>query len=451
MIGSGHPGGLHVTLMDGDTISPTNCVRQPFSRSETGSHKVYVLVNRLNIFWGVDWDAVPAHLGPRDRIERADTVIGCVDTRAARAAIQAATTNQSDVDYWLDLGNNTDTGQFVLGEPLNRVSRRKRIRLRSVAELYPAIVDPELDDDGEPSCSAAEALERQEAFLNQVLAQPLLLFSHGFSGTEVSPTTAAFSCRMAGPADCRLTRTFGGELDGAELCETELIAAGRLNTVRPLWDRHWLRIRKAANGAKASLLLVPFHSVDGDGQLGVNRTGESTEVSWRGLPLSFRRRFKAVLPQNVGNGAASDLVAELGQCSLDSPIASISVLGGHTDHQTFDLVSGARTAGAALQAALIFLGDQATVPSQECRRRHDGGYFMEQAPAQFLGPDCQTSALVIVKAKSLTSELLAQHAVLFLKTVDHILLTLVQPASDGDQEQPKRINCQAHRAIVAPR
>ena len=31
MVANGHPGGLHVTLMDGDTISATNCVRQPFA------------------------------------------------------------------------------------------------------------------------------------------------------------------------------------------------------------------------------------------------------------------------------------------------------------------------------------------------------------------------------------------------------------------------------------
>ncbi len=184
MIASGHPGGLQVTLMDGDTISPTNCVRQPFSRSETGLHKVVVLVNRLNVFWGVDWEAVPAHLGPHDKIDRADIVIGCVDTRAARAAIQAATSNESDVDYWLDVGNNADSGQFILGEPLNQVNRRKRTRLRSVAELYPAIVDWQLDDDGQPSCSAAEALERQEPFVNQILAQHALallgrLFRYG--------------------------------------------------------------------------------------------------------------------------------------------------------------------------------------------------------------------------------------------------------------------------------
>ena len=184
MMASGHPGGLQVTLMDGDTISPTNCVRQPFSRSETGLHKVVVLVNRLNVFWGVDWEAVPAHLGPHDKIDRADIVIGCVDTRAARAVLRDATTGNSEVDYWLDLGNNADSGQFILGEPLNQLNRRSRTRLRCASELYPVIADGKLDDDGQPSCSAAEALERQEPFVNQILAHHALallgrLFRYG--------------------------------------------------------------------------------------------------------------------------------------------------------------------------------------------------------------------------------------------------------------------------------
>ena len=72
MMANGHPGGLHVTVIDGDIISAVNCIRQPFARSEIGLHKAVVLVNRLNIFWGLDWEAVPANLGPHDRIERAD-------------------------------------------------------------------------------------------------------------------------------------------------------------------------------------------------------------------------------------------------------------------------------------------------------------------------------------------------------------------------------------------
>jgi PRTRC genetic system ThiF family protein len=184
MIANGHPAGLHVTLMDGDPISPTNCVRQPFSRSEIGLYKAVVLVNRLNVFWGLDWQAVPANLEKGVRIDEADIVIGCVDTRAARALIRNGTTDCSSVDYWLDVGNNADSGQFVLGEPLNETNRRSRTRLRTVSELYPEIVDPGLDNDGLPSCSAAEALERQEPFVNSTLAQHALallarLFRYG--------------------------------------------------------------------------------------------------------------------------------------------------------------------------------------------------------------------------------------------------------------------------------
>jgi len=35
----GHPGGLDVTLMDGDVISSTNCVRQPFSRTRSACQR----------------------------------------------------------------------------------------------------------------------------------------------------------------------------------------------------------------------------------------------------------------------------------------------------------------------------------------------------------------------------------------------------------------------------
>ena len=77
---------------------------------------------------------------------------------------------RSRVAYWLDLGNSSDSGQFVLGQPLNGRNRHSALRLRTSAELFPEIVEASLDDDGTPSCSALEALERQEPFVNQVLA-----------------------------------------------------------------------------------------------------------------------------------------------------------------------------------------------------------------------------------------------------------------------------------------
>ena len=112
-------------------------------------------------------------------------IIGCVDTRAARQAIVSAVTRANDSTvYWLDLGNNASSGQYVLGQPLNAANRRNAARLRTVAELYPEIADAEAGEDPLPSCSAAEVLERQEPFINQVLetsAQAMLarLFRYG--------------------------------------------------------------------------------------------------------------------------------------------------------------------------------------------------------------------------------------------------------------------------------
>jgi PRTRC genetic system ThiF family protein len=184
LLAYGHPEGLHVTLLDPDVISPTNCVRQPFSQSEIGLYKSVVLANRLNLFWGLDWEGIPERLDPKGKLTRMDVVIGCVDTRAARLAIAKCVADWSEVDYWLDLGNNSDSGQFVLGEPLNRRNRRNRLRLRTVSELFPEVVQSDLDGDGLPSCSAVEALDRQEPFVNPTLANHALallarLFRYG--------------------------------------------------------------------------------------------------------------------------------------------------------------------------------------------------------------------------------------------------------------------------------
>jgi PRTRC genetic system ThiF family protein len=185
----GHAHGLDVTMMDADAVSETNCIRQPFSASDIGLNKATVLINRLNLFWGTAWSAIPSHFHARsldgNSEPRADLLIGCVDTRAARKAIATALERSSSgATYWLDIGNNAASGQFVLGQPLNGRNRRKADRLRTVSELYPEIVDAASGEDPLPSCSAIEALDRQEPFINQVLAASALamlarLFRHG--------------------------------------------------------------------------------------------------------------------------------------------------------------------------------------------------------------------------------------------------------------------------------
>lgn len=185
MLVRGHPGGLDVTLMDGELISPTNCIRQPFSQSEIGHSKAVILASRLNLFWNLNWHGIPHHFGAGTSLDRVDILIGGVDSRGSRALIAEKTSGQrSAVYYWLDLGNHATGGQFVLGQPWNWVNRRSAARLRTVADLFPELIDASLDDDREPSCSAVEALDRQEPFVNPTLANHALallaqLFRYG--------------------------------------------------------------------------------------------------------------------------------------------------------------------------------------------------------------------------------------------------------------------------------
>jgi PRTRC genetic system ThiF family protein len=164
-----HPGGLAVTVIDPDTVSETNCLRQPFCRTEIGLSKAITLMHRINSFWGLNWQGMQAQIQQIAKDIEIDLAIGCVDTRKARRAIDAWV-RKSRVLYWLDLGNSASSGQFILGQPKNAVNRKKKNRLPTVAELYPEILALDDEHDPQPSCSAAEALTRQEPFINQNLA-----------------------------------------------------------------------------------------------------------------------------------------------------------------------------------------------------------------------------------------------------------------------------------------
>lgn len=177
----GHPGGLDVTLADGDAVSESNCVRQPFNLNHVGRNKAEVLITGINHFWGLSWRASPHFIEPDDRLSGFDIVVGCVDKRGSRALLARLTSAAYDVRYWLDAGNGPDFGQVILGEP--RRLGTAELRLPTVDELLPDTVRPGPEDD-EPSCSAIEALTRQAPFVNHVLAHHMLfllgqLFRHG--------------------------------------------------------------------------------------------------------------------------------------------------------------------------------------------------------------------------------------------------------------------------------
>jgi hypothetical protein len=69
-----------------------------------------------------------------------------------------------------ELGYLIAIADEVMGRK-NRISARaQETRLPTVFELYPEIADATLGESPLPSCSAVEALDRQEPYINQTLA-----------------------------------------------------------------------------------------------------------------------------------------------------------------------------------------------------------------------------------------------------------------------------------------
>lgn len=172
MVELGHPAGLDVLVADPDTVSKTNVGRQNFWPSDVGQPKAEILVNRCNMLMQTNWKAECARVTERSHFpHQVDIVIGCVDNRKGRGAILAALKRGVYKSaYYMDIGNREHDGQVVLGEVFAHGYKREN-RLPHIADLYPDIIDPSLDEtDDAPSCSLAEALERQSLFINDTMA-----------------------------------------------------------------------------------------------------------------------------------------------------------------------------------------------------------------------------------------------------------------------------------------
>lgn len=195
ILAKGHPHGLKVTVMDMDTVSESNIGRQAFYPSDVGHYKAITLVNRANMALGGlgQWEAKVDKLDGDSDIRNYQLVIGAVDNRAARKAIAIAGSriNYRPPTWWLDFGNRSSDGQVVLGEiePCNiPANRRDKERLPHIGELYPDLLDPSKEqDDDTPSCSLAEALEKQSLYVNQAVSvQGMNILWNLFTKGEIS-------------------------------------------------------------------------------------------------------------------------------------------------------------------------------------------------------------------------------------------------------------------------
>ncbi|MBV3302150.1 MULTISPECIES: PRTRC system ThiF family protein [Bacteroidales] len=182
----GHPG-LSVTLYDPDIVSETNIGRQLFSDSDIGLNKAKCLITRVNNFFGNDWKAVsgifPTILKNVRRDDMANITITCTDNIKSRldlwnvlkAVPTPAYRDYTTPLYWMDFGNTQTTGQVVVGTIPKRIKQPASALYETVSSLkvitrlvkYARVKE----EDSGPSCSLAEALEKQDLFINSTLAQ----------------------------------------------------------------------------------------------------------------------------------------------------------------------------------------------------------------------------------------------------------------------------------------
>ncbi|MFD2145748.1 PRTRC system ThiF family protein [Mucilaginibacter antarcticus] len=203
LITLGHAG-LFVRVFDDDTVDTANLGRQLFTTAELGQYKSVALINRINRFFGTNWKAETCLYDKKSlsdtELASAIITVSCVDTVQARYDIAEILKNlaknyggRNHVKYWMDFGNSRSSGQVILST-LEKIKQPASDLYRPVESL-PLVTDEfkELllsseQADNTPSCSLAEALTKQDLFINSALANcgaSLLwqLFREGFYST----------------------------------------------------------------------------------------------------------------------------------------------------------------------------------------------------------------------------------------------------------------------------
>jgi PRTRC genetic system ThiF family protein len=182
-----HPG-LMVRVFDDDKVEPANLGRQLFPTADLGMYKAVALINRINLFFGTNWKAITERyntetIQANPDLRMAELTVSCVDTVSARFEIaellmgidKKMAYSRNRPLYWMDFGNSKDTGQVVLST-LTAIKQPESKKFRVVESLplvtaeFKELLESSESADTTPSCSLAEALTKQDLFINSALA-----------------------------------------------------------------------------------------------------------------------------------------------------------------------------------------------------------------------------------------------------------------------------------------
>jgi len=156
-----------------------------------------------------------------------------------------------------------------------------------------------------------------------------------------------------------------------------------------------------------------------------------------------------MLLHGLGDGASSDTMVQVSECSLDARVSPGWVVLGHLKDQTPDLLHDTGATDTIARIGL-FLGDEPSMPGENRIGRDDGGDCFQGSPAKRFALGDQSASLVVGEQCPFAAgfQLLFENSVLFDQVGDSARLLMPYPASERDQEE-LQLDCRSHLRILS--
>ena len=156
------------------------------------------------------------------------------------------------------------------------------------------------------------------------------------------------------------------------------------------------------------------------------------------VPAPLGRRVDSVVVQDPLHRGPGDSVAEVRERAADPRVAPPRIVDRHPDHELGDVLSGHWSTSTSAGAAIVFLGDQSPVPTQDRIRGDDARDLRQDPPAEFVTAHSESTTLGVRQAKRPRAQVFSEDPILLPEIVDQIVLVTVHPASEREDEELQR-------------
>jgi len=179
---------VSLTIVDGDTVSENNLVRQNFIQSDLGKNKARVLAERYAGAFGMEATFIPDFIEDdnglkklvsnyrndywysRNNPQTLNVLIGCVDNNKSRQMCHRIFMESKNLIY-IDSGNGEYSGQVICG-----VRRGGKTMFKPIGLVYPDILEETDKFPSELSCAEAAVSAPQSIAANIMAATAIISY-----------------------------------------------------------------------------------------------------------------------------------------------------------------------------------------------------------------------------------------------------------------------------------